>query len=48
MKPTTAREIGRTVRLAMGSWSHTLRLATLVAVVIGLFIASRRLPLITW
>ncbi len=48
MKSSTAQEVGRTIRFALRSWGGTLRLATLVAVVAWLFIATRRLPLIAW
>ncbi|GAA4605598.1 hypothetical protein GCM10023195_19580 [Actinoallomurus liliacearum] len=48
MKATTAQEVGRTVRLALRTWGHTFRLVTLVIVVTWLFMATERLPLITW
>jgi hypothetical protein len=48
MKSTTAQEVGRTVRLALDGWGYTLRLVALLVVVGWLFIAMRRLPLITW
>lgn len=48
MKSTTAQEVGRTVRLALRGWGYTLRLVALLVVVWWLFIAMRRLPLITW
>lgn len=48
MKSTTAQEVGRTIRFALRNWGNTLRLATLAVVVAWLFIATRRLPLITW
>lgn len=47
----TAEEIGRTVRLATGSWGRTVRLCTLlvVAALTGVaFYALRHLPLIMW
>lgn len=44
-------EVGRTARFAATNWGRTVRMCTLLlalAVALGIFVAIKRLPLITW
>lgn len=46
-----AKEVGRTVRLAMESWGQTARLVSLAwggALAVSLFVAVQRLPIVMW